>query len=88
MYLRISKNSTGHARGVIVPLIQQYISCKFPDLEGISKMPIYNLVHCTTAGESASTNSLKYFMPRLKSVIVAGKTKASNLYKTFPDLFL
>jgi hypothetical protein len=40
------------------------------------------------AGESASTKDLKYLIPRLKSVIVAGETEVSNLYKTFPDLFL
>ena len=48
-------------------------------------MPTYSLIHCTTAGESASINSLKYFMPRLKSIIVVGKTEISNLYKTFLD---
>ena len=46
-------------------------------------MPIYNVVHCTTAGESASTNSLKYFVLHFKSAIVAGKTEVSDLYKTF-----
>jgi len=39
-------------------------------------------------GESAGTNSLKRLMPRLESVIAAGKTEISNLYKTFLDLLL
>ena len=51
-------------------------------------MPIHSLIHYTTAGESASINSLKYFILRLKSAIAADKTEVSNLYKTFPDLFL
>ena len=50
-------------------------------------MPIYSLVHCTTAGESASINSLKCLVPRLKSAMVAGKMEVSNLYKTFLDFF-
>ena len=49
-------------------------------------MPIYSLVHCIIAGESASTNSLKYFMPHFKSIIVVGKMETSNLYKIFLDL--
>ena len=48
-------------------------------------MPIYSVVHYTTAGESASINNLKHFIPRLKSVMAVGKIKASNLYKTFLD---
>ena len=51
-------------------------------------MPIYSLVHYITAEESAGINSLKYFMLCLKSIIVAGKIKVSNLYKTFLDFFL
>ena len=51
-------------------------------------MPIRSIVHYIMAGESASTNGLKRLMPRLKSIIAAGKIKASNLHKTFLDLFL
>jgi len=40
------------------------------------------------AGESASTNSLKRFVLRLKSIMAAGEMEISNLYKTFLDLFL
>ena len=48
-------------------------------------MPIYSLVYYIMAGESVSTNNLKYFIPRFKSAIVAGKMKVSDLYKIFPD---
>ena len=51
-------------------------------------MPIYNLTHYTIAEEFTSINSLKYLMLYFKSIIVAGKTEVSNLYKTFLDLFL
>ena len=51
-------------------------------------MPIHSLIHCITAGESASINSLKYLVPRLKSVMAAGETEVSDLYKTFQDLLL
>jgi len=51
-------------------------------------MPICSMAHYTTVGESASTNGLKRLVPRLKSIIAVGKTKASDLYKTFPDLLL
>jgi len=51
-------------------------------------MPIYSIAHCITVGESAGTNSLKRLVPRLGSVMVAGETETSNLYKTFPDLLL
>ena len=51
-------------------------------------MPIYSIAHCIIVGESTSTNSLKRLMPRLGSVIVAGETEISNLYKTFLDLLL
>jgi len=78
----------GYARGVTAPLTQRRISCEFLDLEGIGEMPIRSIVHYTTAGESAGTNSLKYLVPRLGSVIAAGETEISNLYKTFPDLLL
>jgi len=87
-YPRISKNSTGCARGVAAPLTQRRTSCEFPDPEGIGKMPIRSIAHCTTAGESAGTNSLKRLVPRLKSAIAAGETEISNLHKTFPDLLL
>jgi len=51
-------------------------------------MPIRSIVYYITAGESAGTNSLKRLVPRLESVIAAGKTEISDLYKTFPDLLL
>ena len=51
-------------------------------------MPIRSVAHCTIIGESASTNGLKHLVPRLKSIIVVGKMEASNLHKTFLDLFL
>jgi hypothetical protein len=51
-------------------------------------MPIYSVVYYITVGESTSTNGLKYLVLYLKSVIVAGKTEVSNLYKTFLDLLL
>ena len=51
-------------------------------------MSIYSIAYYTTAGESTSTNSLKYLIPHLKSIIAAGKIEASNLYKTFLDLLL
>ena len=46
-------------------------------------MPIHSLAHCITAGESASTNSLKYLVLRLESAMAAGETEISDLYKTF-----
>ena len=49
---------------------------------------IYSIAYCITAGESTSTNSLKYFMPRLGSAIAAGKIEISNLHKTFLNLLL
>ena len=51
-------------------------------------MPIYSVAYYITVGESTSTNGLKYLMPRLKSIIVVGKIKVSNPYKTFLDLLL
>jgi hypothetical protein len=51
-------------------------------------MLIYNIAHCTTAEESTNINSLKYLVPRLMSIIVAGKMKVSNLHKTFLDFLL
>ena len=51
-------------------------------------MPIYSLVYCIMAEESASINGLKYLMPRLKSAMVAGEMEVSNLYKIFPNLLL
>jgi len=51
-------------------------------------MPIRNVVYCITVGESAGTDGLKRLMPRLESIIVAGETEISDLYKTFPDLLL
>ena len=60
----------------------------FRDLKGIGKMPIHSVTYYITIEESASTNSLKRLIPRLKSIIVAGKIEVSNLYKTFLDLLL
>jgi len=51
-------------------------------------MPIYSIAYCITVGESTSTNSLKYFILRLGSIIVAGEIEISNLYNPFPDLLL
>jgi len=51
-------------------------------------MPIRSMVYYIMVGESTSTNGLKYLIPRLKSVIAAGKIKASDLYKTFLDFLL
>jgi len=51
-------------------------------------MPIRSVAYYITVGESTSTNGLKRLMPRLKSVIAAGKIKASNLHKTFLDFLL
>jgi len=51
-------------------------------------MPIYSIAHYIIVGESTSTNSLKCLMLYLGSIIVAGKIKISNLYKTFLDLLL
>ena len=61
---------------------------KFLNLEGIGEIPIRSIVHYITAGESTSTNGLKYFILYLKSAIAVGETEVSNLYKTFPDLLL
>ena len=51
-------------------------------------MPIHSLVYCITAGESASINSLKYLILRLKSVMAVGKMEVNNLYKFFLDFLL
>jgi len=51
-------------------------------------MPIRSVAYCIMVGESASTNSLKRLMLRLESVIAAGETEISGLYKTFSDLLL
>jgi len=51
-------------------------------------MPIRSVAHCTMVEESTGTNSLKRLVPCLESVIVAGETEISNLYKTFLDLLL
>jgi len=51
-------------------------------------MPIRSIAHYIMVGESTSTNSLKRLMPRLKSIMAAGETEVSNLYKTFLDLLL
>jgi len=78
-YPIISKNSAGYARGVAAPLTRRRISYKFPDPEGIGEMPIRSIAHCITAGESAGTNSLKRLMPRLGSIMAAGKMEAMVL---------
>jgi hypothetical protein len=78
----------GYAGGIIAPLTRQHISCKYLDLKGIGKMPICSIAHYITVGESAGTNSLKYLVPRLMSIIAAGEIEVSNLYKTFLDLLL
>ena len=88
MYPRISKNSTGYAGGVAVPLTRRRISCEFPDLRGIGEMPIRSVVYYITVGESASTNGSKRLVLRLKSIIAVGEIEVSNLYKAFPDLLL
>jgi len=51
-------------------------------------MPIRSVIYYTIVGESASTNSLKHLVLRLKSIIAASEIEASNLYKTFLDLLL
>jgi len=51
-------------------------------------MPIYSIVYCITVGEFTGTNSLKYFILYLGSIIAVGKIEVSNLYKTFLDIFL
>ena len=51
-------------------------------------MPICSMAHCTTVEESTGTDSLKYLVLCLKSIIVAGGIKVSNLYKTFLDVLL
>ena len=51
-------------------------------------MPIHSVGYYITVEESTGTNSLKYLIPRLKSVIAAGEIEVSNLYKTFLDLLL
>jgi len=51
-------------------------------------MPIYSVAYYIMAEKSAGTNSLKYLMPRLESIMAVGKTEVSNLYKTFLDLLL
>ena len=78
----------GGTKGVIALLTQQRISYKFLDLKGIGKMPIHSLAHCIMVEEFTSTDSLKYLVPCLESVIATGETEVSNLYKTFQDLLL
>ena len=51
-------------------------------------MPIRSVVYYITVGESTSTNSLKYLILCLKSVIAVGEIEVSNLYKIFLDLLL
>jgi len=51
-------------------------------------MPIHSIVYCTTAEESAGTNSLKYLVLCLESAMAAGEMEISNLYKTFLDFLL
>ena len=87
-YPRISENSIGGARGVAAPLTRWYISCEFPDLKGIGKMPIRSVAHYITVGDSTGTNGLKRLVLRLKSIIAAGETDTSDLYEAFLDLLL
>jgi len=49
-------------------------------------MPICSIAYYIIVGESTGTNSLKRLMPRLGSIIVAGKIEVSDLYKAFLDL--
>jgi len=51
-------------------------------------MLIYSVAHYIIIGESTGTNNSKYFILRFKFIIIISKIKASNLYKTFLDLFL
>jgi len=87
-YPRISENSAGYTRGIAAPLTRRRISYKFLDLNRIGKIPIRSLAHYIIAGESTSTNSLKYLVPHLKSIIAAGEMEVSNLHETFLDLLL
>ena len=87
-YPRISENSAGYTGGITAPSTRRRISCKFSDLRGIGEMPIHSVAHYITVGESTSTNGLKRLVPRLKSVIAAGKMEVSDLHKTFLDLLL
>jgi len=51
-------------------------------------MPIYSMAYYIIVGESTGTNSLKYLILCLISIIAAGEIEVSNLYKTFLDLLL
>jgi len=51
-------------------------------------MPIYSIAYCIMVGEFTGTNSLKYLVLYLGSIIAAGKMEISNLYKPFLDLLL
>jgi len=51
-------------------------------------MLIRSVAYYITVEKSASTNSLKRLIPRLKSIIAVGEIEISNLYKTFPNLLL
>jgi len=51
-------------------------------------MPIRSVAYCITVGESASINSSKHLVPRLKFIMAVGEIEVSDLYKTFPDLLL
>ena len=82
-YPKINKNSAGCTRGIIVPLTQQHINCKFLNPKGIGKIPIHSMAHCIIAKEFISADSLKYLIPHLKSIIVVGEINANDLYKTF-----
>ena len=78
----------GYTRGITAPLTRRRISYKFSDPRGIGKIPIRSIAHYIIAGESTSTNSLKYLILYLKSIIVTGEIEVSNLYKIFLDLLL
>jgi len=49
-------------------------------------MPICSIAHYIKVGESTSTNGSKYLVLRLRSIMVVGEIKVSDLYKTFLDL--
>jgi hypothetical protein len=51
-------------------------------------MPIRSIAYYIIAGESTSTNSSKYLVLRLKSIMAAGEIEASDLHKTFLDFLL
>jgi len=75
------------ARGIIIPLTQRGINCKFLDLKGINKIFIYSVAHCIIVKKFTSTNSLKCLMLHFIFIIVISKIKTSNLHETFLNFF-